>query len=116
MAVLCLPRLPTVEGVFTYSMKNKSTGIDDKILAVMFSDPFGAYLPANSHAVGIFCNDTTCNKSLFEEMKKDNPKGCIGGRASGPPLIYKEGDVAIESTMSADFKWDLTVKVSSEGE
>ncbi|XP_027898389.1 DELTA-sagatoxin-Srs1a-like [Xiphophorus couchianus] len=91
-------------GIFTYDIVHESSKECKGRLAVMFAVPYDFNIFYNWYAVGIFSKDKQCNDDLYNEMYYGVQDRFIRGKAKGPSLTHKEGEVTIRASMSDSFK------------
>ncbi|XP_015231252.1 PREDICTED: DELTA-stichotoxin-Hmg2b-like [Cyprinodon variegatus] len=73
-------------------------------LAVMFSNPYDFTFYSNYYAIGLFSKDKQCDKGLYDEMYYGEEVNFVRGKASGPSLTYKAGDLIIRASMSDSYQ------------
>uniref|UniRef100_A0A096MBM6 Uncharacterized protein n=1 Tax=Poecilia formosa TaxID=48698 RepID=A0A096MBM6_POEFO len=96
-------------GVFMYNIVQKSNDEIKGRLAVMFSVPFDFNIFCNWYAVGIFSKDKLCDDDLYNEMYYAAQNDFIRGKANGPSLTHKKGEMTIRASMSDSFKPVLNI-------
>ncbi|XP_038138031.1 DELTA-sagatoxin-Srs1a-like [Cyprinodon tularosa] len=91
-------------GVFTYDILPGSNSQNKGRVAVMFSNPYDFNFYSNYYAIGVFSKDKKCDNDLYNEMYSGKEIDFVRGKASGPSLTYKAGDLIIRASMSDSYQ------------
>uniref|UniRef100_A0A8C6WFW8 Uncharacterized protein n=1 Tax=Neogobius melanostomus TaxID=47308 RepID=A0A8C6WFW8_9GOBI len=103
-------------GVFTYDLYNADKKKCEGRMAVLYKVPYDLNLRSIVFAIGIMEMETECDKHLFHNMYKKDPKKKPSeferGKAGGSSLKFESGSgVTIRASMSNSGKAKMNIEV-----
>ncbi|KAM8888177.1 DELTA-sagatoxin-Srs1a-like [Synchiropus picturatus] len=87
-------------GVLTYDVMFKNCRDITKRIAIMFSVPYDQNLYKNWFGLGVYSNEKTCDKKLFDEMYYNKEQcGFVRQECNGCSLTFTGDHLVVKATM-----------------